>query len=130
MTAIEIIKAHIPSLTDENAEEINALAANLDYDGPDAADYAIRTCSCGQRIDGFYEYVNHLASVLPAGPTTISRQEREDINEALDYTAEDLSYRMGNGVDFEPEDIPEIEAKLERFEAISVKLNTMTEETK
>ena len=132
MTAIEILKAHIPSLTDENEDEIDQLRYGMSGNGQmaDNADLAIRTCSCGRRIDGFYEYVNHLASVLPAGPTTISRQEREDINEALDYTAEDLSYRMGNGVDFEPEDIPEIEAKLERFEAISVKLNTMTEETK
>ena len=127
MTAIEILKAHVPSLTDQDADAIYFAVANPEAD---AADFAIRTCSCGQKLDGFYEYVDHLASRLPAGPTTISRQEREDINEALDYTAEDLTYRMGGGMDFEPEDIPELEAKLERFEAISVKLNTMTEETK
>ena len=123
MTPTEIIKAHIPSITPRIEREYDY---PLDTDGEYIGD--VRECACGVILDGFYEYVEHLLGLMPAG--TISRQEREDINEALDYTAEDLTYRMGGGVDFEPEDIPEIEAKLERFEAISVKLNTMTEETK
>lgn len=63
--ALAIIDQHIPSLSDADDDEIVAKA----YWGPagemaDAADLAIRTCACGIRIDGFYEYVDHLKSVL------------------------------------------------------------------
>ncbi|MEO6326081.1 MAG: hypothetical protein ABIQ65_15755 [Thermoanaerobaculia bacterium] len=64
----EIIDQHIPSLSDENEAEIldNAMLLGI-YDegvGVDVADLAIRTCHCGVRIDGFYEYVAHLKEVL------------------------------------------------------------------
>jgi hypothetical protein len=126
VTPAEIIKAHYASITDEMDEDPDLFPK--DDEGNYSGDQ--RVCACGQKLDGFYEYTDHLISLMPAGPATISRQESEDINEALDYTAEDLSYRLGQGADFEEEDIPEIEAKLERFTAISAKLATMTEETK
>lgn len=64
--AIAIIKAHIPSLTDENEDEIDQLRYGMSGNGQmaDYAELAIRTCSCGRRIDGFYEYVDHLITML------------------------------------------------------------------
>ena len=65
MTAIEILKAHIPSMSPDNEDEILDRATNvIGTDELDVADLAIRTCSCGQRIDGFYEYVEHIKEVL------------------------------------------------------------------
>lgn len=58
MTATEVIDAHTPSLSDEN--ELELLAINQDTEDFDVADYALRTCACGLRIDGFYEYAAHL----------------------------------------------------------------------
>lgn len=60
MDPIATINAHVPSLSDEDIEAIYQRAAAIDQ----AADLAIRTCSCGQRIDGFYEYVDHLISIF------------------------------------------------------------------
>jgi len=64
LDVLDVIDEHIPSMTDEDEEAIDELASNLDWDGPTAADYAIRTCSCGDKIDGFYEYVEHLKSAI------------------------------------------------------------------
>lgn len=66
---IETIDQHIPSLTDEINEEMNDAFAVDGID--DWADFAIRRCHCGQRIDGFYEYVDHLkATIAPQEVTT------------------------------------------------------------
>ena len=64
--AVSLISEHIPSLTDENVEEINLAIFNMAFEekGVDHADLAIRTCHCGVKIDGFYEYVDHLKEVL------------------------------------------------------------------
>lgn len=59
MTAVEIVKAHIPSIGDEDEQDI---IANLFDD--DVANLALRTCHCGLRVDGFYEYVGHLIEEL------------------------------------------------------------------
>ena len=59
----DIIRAHIPSLTDEDEALIYELVTSLDEDVT-AADYALRTCRCGKRIDGFYQYTDHLIEVL------------------------------------------------------------------
>lgn len=61
-----LLRQHIPSLSDENDAEIDELRFGVDSDGfpHDNADLAIRTCHCGKRIDGFYEYVDHLEDVL------------------------------------------------------------------
>jgi hypothetical protein len=68
VTPEEIIRDHIPSLTDEDEEEILNLATNvIGTDELDVADLAIRTCHCGKRIDGFYEYADHLIEVMSKG---------------------------------------------------------------
>lgn len=62
---IATLRRHIPSLTDEDDDTI--IARSLWKDGgeiADSADLAVRTCACGVRIDGFYEYVDHLISVF------------------------------------------------------------------
>ncbi len=65
--AISIINEHIPSMSEEDEDEIADLAADWPihpYQGDGPADWAIRTCYCGKRIDGFYEYVDHLKEAL------------------------------------------------------------------
>lgn len=57
-TAIEVIKAHIPDLTDDDEGEI------IDNISGDVANLAIRTCACGKPIDGFYEYTDHLIEMM------------------------------------------------------------------
>lgn len=63
-----LLDAHIPTLTDEIESELKQLlieAAYSDDEGrADVADLALRECSCGVRIDGFYEYVAHLREVF------------------------------------------------------------------
>lgn len=59
--AIDLIKQHIPSLTDADEESMNAIC---DAGGWDPADLALRTCHCGLKIDGYYDYVGHLLAVL------------------------------------------------------------------
>jgi hypothetical protein len=65
MTVIEVIDAHTPSLTVSNEFDIGLMIQQqaLEAD-PDYADLAVRTCMCGKRIDGFYEYIDHLKEVL------------------------------------------------------------------
>jgi hypothetical protein len=60
---ISIIDAHIPSLTDEDEDLIYERTTRWDEDVT-AADYALRTCHCGQHIDGFYDFVDHIKDVL------------------------------------------------------------------
>jgi hypothetical protein len=61
---VETIKAHIPSLSDYDESELIDRAHSFDSEGDDVANLALRTCACGVRIDGFYEYVDHLISLL------------------------------------------------------------------
>ncbi len=64
--AIDIIKNHIPSLTDKDEERIrlNIFQMAFEENDKDEADLAIRTCHCGLEIDGFYDYVGHLIAML------------------------------------------------------------------
>lgn len=63
--AVQIIKAHIPSLTDDADTEINERMLRMLSDPePDNADLAFRICRCGELVDGFYAYVDHLITVL------------------------------------------------------------------
>jgi hypothetical protein len=65
-----LLRAHTPSLSDENDAEIVELVGRLiifDED-VDVADLARRTCHCGTPIDGFYDYVDHLR-VVAFNPT-------------------------------------------------------------
>lgn len=59
MTPEQIIRNHTPSMTDEDEDLINERVNRWD-ENVSPADYALRTCMCGKRIDGFYEYANHL----------------------------------------------------------------------
>ena len=58
--AIALIEEHIASLTDANETEMYSKPAALE----DLANFALRTCRCGLRIDGFYEYADHLKEIL------------------------------------------------------------------
>lgn len=64
--ATSIIDQHIPSLTDEDDALIDERWTRIGAidEGVDNADLALRTCKCGKKIDGFYEYVDHLKEVL------------------------------------------------------------------
>ncbi len=63
MGTINTLNAHWPSLTDSDEEKIEELR----YDSAaDAADLALRTCSCGQAIDGFDDYIFHLKAIVDA----------------------------------------------------------------
>lgn len=54
----------------KNAAIDDAMAKSISKNGyMEWADAAIRDCACGERIDGFYEYVDHLKVVL-IGPGT------------------------------------------------------------
>jgi hypothetical protein len=55
-----LIDRHTPNLTDENEEEI----AQRWADSNDVSDSAIRTCSCGERLEGFYAYQDHLKYMI------------------------------------------------------------------
>jgi len=67
--AISIIDQHTPSIENDDADEMDALDASGSLDADDWGNFARRTCACGVKIDGFYEYVDHLKTVLgAAGP--------------------------------------------------------------
>jgi hypothetical protein len=55
-----ILGAHYASMTPADEIEIDLRSAR----GDDAAELALRTCSCGRRLNGFYEYSDHLKEVL------------------------------------------------------------------
>lgn len=57
-----IILAHLPSLTDK--DELEIIGRIWETEDPETAGFALRTCDCGKRIDGFYQYVEHLISKL------------------------------------------------------------------
>jgi hypothetical protein len=64
-----LLRQHIPSITDELELELEEKRFNSDVDrygqpAVDVADLAVRICHCGVRIEGFYEYVDHLEEVL------------------------------------------------------------------
>lgn len=60
-----LIDAHIPSLSDDDERLIHERISRIGGidEGVDVADLALRTCACGERIDGFYAYVDHLNAV-------------------------------------------------------------------
>ena len=62
LAILRVLNEHTPDLTEGDEEEIWKA---VDGDG-DPADFAIRTCPCGQPIDGYYEYVAHLKAVFAA----------------------------------------------------------------
>lgn len=67
--AIEVIERHVPSLSTTDEIELDERRYNSDVDrygqpAVDVADLALRTCSCGVGIDGFYAYVDHILGLL------------------------------------------------------------------
>ena len=74
---INTIKQHIPSLSDEDEDLIiERMADDPDGNIADPADLALRTCHCGAKIDGFYEYAGHLIAVL-GGESTMEKSKRQ-----------------------------------------------------
>lgn len=65
---IDILNAHACYLSDTNEDDILQHAASLMAMNPDedVANFAIRTCTCGARIDGFDEYHIHLKEQMEA----------------------------------------------------------------
>ena len=59
-----LLTQHTPSITDEDERVMGLL--NVFDEQFDYADYALRTCRCGVRIEGYYEYVDHLREVFRA----------------------------------------------------------------
>ena len=62
-----VLFKHVPSLSDEDAAQIVeniVMITGSHEDQTDIADLALRTCSCGVRLDGFYQYVDHLNAVF------------------------------------------------------------------
>lgn len=66
-----LLAQHVPSLSDGDEQEIIERAFRMVQESfsikepeTDVADLALRTCSCGKKIDGFYEYVDHLTEVF------------------------------------------------------------------
>ena len=63
---IWVLKDHYASLSDADETLIELLISDRSMgDEPlDVADLAVRHCQCGQVIDGFYEYTDHLVKML------------------------------------------------------------------
>lgn len=60
-----LLDAHIPSISDADEVAMSDRFAKGFLDGSmDYADFGLRTCMCGEKIDGFYEYVDHLKEVF------------------------------------------------------------------
>jgi hypothetical protein len=66
MTPADLVRQHIPSLTNDADIEIDeAMSRSLNKNGYyEWADAAIRYCACGERVDGFYQYVDHLIGLF------------------------------------------------------------------
>jgi hypothetical protein len=67
VNVLDVINNHIPSISDADevdiADRIQRWMIGAD-DDVDVADLALRTCNCGLRITGFYEYVDHLKAMI------------------------------------------------------------------
>lgn len=60
---LEVLNKHGCYMSDQNSQTILDRTFSMD-DKYDTADLALRTCMCGAYIDGFDEYLNHLAEVI------------------------------------------------------------------
>lgn len=78
---MNLLDQHIPSLSEEDEQTITGLAFRMvqesltfsampQPDEVDVADLAVRTCMCGKKIDGFYEYADHLKEVFRGTPAS------------------------------------------------------------
>jgi len=58
------LAAHWPSLKDEDeATLIDRMGVYLVDEDTTVADFAVRTCACGFKIDGFDEFMFHLTEL-------------------------------------------------------------------
>lgn len=69
MSVQDLLRQHGCYMSDHDEKEIEALRFTIEFDElgrplADAADLAIRTCMCGESIDGFDEYHGHLVKVF------------------------------------------------------------------
>lgn len=59
-TILVTLDEHGPYMSDADEEEIIRRIAVTE----DVADLALRTCTCGRRLDGFDDYFEHLRAVI------------------------------------------------------------------
>lgn len=59
-TPMAVLEAHGVYLSEGDEAEISRRTA----EGSDPAEFALRTCQCGARIDGFDAYFEHLYEAL------------------------------------------------------------------
>lgn len=58
---LDILDAHHTFMSNLNESDIDTLRFSIDAD---TADLAIRTCTCGKRINGFDEYHDHIRNEI------------------------------------------------------------------
>jgi hypothetical protein len=61
LDAVKVVRAHIPSITCR-VEEAALDSPAWDEDGEYIGD--LRECACGEMLDGFYSYADHLIAVF------------------------------------------------------------------
>lgn len=66
MDWLTVLNAHGPYLSDSDDKEILARVIS----GQDVAEFALRTCLCRARLDGFDAYHAHLAEALREATAT------------------------------------------------------------
>jgi len=67
MTSAELIRLHIPSITEQIENEEYGVAREQDPEAFDLdGDYIgpMRECRCGVIVEGYYEYTDHLIDVF------------------------------------------------------------------
>lgn len=57
---LRVLEGHCASLAPKDEAEILTRVEA----GGDASEFAVRTCSCGLRIEDFYHYLDHLKAVI------------------------------------------------------------------
>ena len=68
--ATDMLDRHVASITDADEEDMdnNLVEGLASPHGVDWADFARRTCMCGQRLVDVYDYHDHLKAKLEKGP--------------------------------------------------------------
>lgn len=69
MDLLALLSSHGTYMSDRDEDEIIANVARFQ----DPADYALRTCLCGARIDGFDAYHLHLVDVFREASSMVPR---------------------------------------------------------
>jgi hypothetical protein len=61
-----LLNAHTANLTEWAEEEIETRIRDRTEGDLDVSYLALRQCACGETIDGFYEYIDHLKTMAAA----------------------------------------------------------------